>query len=158
MKHIILDCHIFDALKIDNPLCAQINDLSCSRKIEIIVTRTIAEELRDSNHVDVLERFPYRYTGNTVGMLGILRCGDSIGSGSVYAEHLGISKKHKNDALIVDAASWLAEWLVSNDRRLCKRAKEILKRCDVISFDEFKLRINEMARSPTMLANNKVSG
>lgn len=148
MKHTLLDNHIFDELKADPGLCEKIRKLVGSQQIEIVITRTIAEELYKSPHLDVLERFPYRYTGNTVGRSGILRCGDSIGSGLIFYEHLGASKK-LNDALIVDAASWLADWLVSNDDRLCRRAKPILQRCEIMSFAVFRDRILDMATMPT---------
>lgn len=144
MKRILLDNHIFDRLKTDPDLCKKIHGLTVDLRIEIIVTRTIAEELYLSPHIDVLERFPYRYTGNTVGRSGLLRCGDSIGSGHIFYEHLGKSKK-TNDAFIVDAASWLADWLVSDDARLCNRAKIVLKKCEVISFTNFESRILSMA-------------
>ena len=148
MKRALLDNHIFDALKPDPRLCAQIKDLARSQRIEIVVPRTIAEELYQSPHLDVLNRFPYRYAGNTVGRCGILRCGDSLGEGPVYYKHLGVSKKF-NDALIVDAASCIADWLVSNDDRLCRRAKPLLPLCEIIPFAVFKRRILDMAMTLT---------
>lgn len=140
MKRILLDNHIFDELKIDPDFCEKIRFLAENNAVEIVIPRTIAEELYLSPHIDVLERFPYSYTGNTVGRAGILRCGDSIGSGDVYYEHLGVSKQF-NDAFIVDAAFWHADWLVSNDGRLCRRAKPILPRCEVMSFAVFRERL-----------------
>jgi hypothetical protein len=144
VKRILLDNHIFDKLKIDILLCKSIRELAEKNAIEIIITRTIAEELHLSPHMDVLERFPYAYKGNTVGRVGILRCGDSIGSGEVFYEHLGESKKIA-DALIVDAAFWYADWLVSDDDRLCRRAKPLLERCQVMSFTTFEIEILSMA-------------
>jgi predicted nucleic acid-binding protein len=147
MKRILLDNHVFDRLKIDPGLCKKIKALAEKQEIEIVIPRTIAEELYRSPHIDVLERFPYSYTGNTVGRVGILSCGDSIGPGDVYYEHLGKSKKF-NDASIVDAASWQADWLVSNDDRLCHRATPLLSRCEIMSFDIFRERILDMATTP----------
>jgi hypothetical protein len=153
MKRILLDNHVFDKLKVDDNLCTKIRVLAEQKALEIIVTRTIAEELYKSPHTDVLQRFPYRYTGNTVAQTGLLCCGDSIGSGDTFYKHLGESKQI-NDAHIVDAASWHADWLVSDDKRLRRRAKPLLEKCEIMSFSIFNARILSMANE---LIDGKIS-
>lgn len=132
----ILDSNIYDQLATDLPLCATIYHLVEQEKFKVIVSRTIAEELGKSPFGGVPNFFPYEYVGNTVGRAGIMCAGDSIGAGDVYEEHLGNSTK-ANDAFIVDAASWHADWLISEDERLRKRAAEIKMRAIPMNYQEF---------------------
>ncbi len=80
--------------------------------------------------------FPTVFRGNTVGRIDLMTCIDSIGAGQTFDAHLGNSRKI-NDALIADAADWLAQWLVTGDGRLRSRMATVATRCRPLSYDEF---------------------
>ena len=137
MNTVLFDTNVFDRLASDAELQAEVRTAVERRLLKVIVTRTIADELGKSPFNGVPDFFPYEYVGNTVGRVGLLCAGDSIGGGEVFDNHLGNSRK-ENDALVVDAASWHADWLVSEDARLLKRADEIRMRSKAMSYSEFR--------------------
>jgi predicted nucleic acid-binding protein len=133
----ILDTNIYDRLDGDSVARTLARRLVVAGKLTAVVPRTIAEELWKSPFGGIPGFFPTEYAGNTVGRCGIIRAGDSMGSGQVFDAHLGKSRK-VNDALIADAANWKADCLVSEDRRLLKRLAELNVRCRSMTYDEFK--------------------
>ncbi|OOG55863.1 hypothetical protein B0E47_08365 [Rhodanobacter sp. B05] len=144
MTSVLFDSNVYDLLAQDSASCAHVRRLVASGNLRVIVTRTVAEELAKSPFGGVPDFFAYEYVGNSVGRVGVMRAGDSIGSGSVYDAHLGNSEK-ANDAFVTDAASWHAEWLVSQDKRLRKRASEIGMRAKPMEYSEFVAALNLQA-------------
>ena len=136
MIRVLFDTNIYDRIASDPATRELVSALVAQGEVKVFVTRTIAEELRQSPFEGVPAFFPFEYVGNTVGRAGIMCAGDSIGSGSIYYEHLGESLKN-NDAFIVDAASWYADWLVSEDERLLKRASGIVMQAKPMKYQEF---------------------
>lgn len=67
-----------------------------------------------------------------------MTCIDSIGAGQTFDAHLGNSRKI-NDALIADAADWLAQWLVTGDGSLT-RSPRALTRCRQLKVVRRKFR------------------
>lgn len=119
MITIIFDTNIYDQLAKDNETVAIINTLIQSGVIEVLKPRQVAEEL--SERPDPLpDLMPTRAIGHSVGRAGIMRAGDFLGNGAVYDAHKGTSKK-SDDASIVDVASWIADWFVTEDNRCFSR-------------------------------------
>lgn len=143
MIKLIFDTNIYDQLAKDAARIVAVADLVSSSSLQVIVTRTIAEELARSPFKGIPDFFPTHYIGNTVAVAGIMCAGDSLGGGDVYFEHIGTSKK-KNDALIADAASWHADWLVSEDTRLRERLNQIGGRCTGLTYDEFAIKVDAL--------------
>ncbi len=141
MRTILLDCNIYDLLESDGSTVVNINKLIRAGSLKVLVTRTVAEELGKSPFQGVPKFFPTEFKGNTVGRLGLMTCSDSIGEGAVFDAHLGTSK-HVNDALIADAASWMAQFLISEDIRLRSRISKVTSRCKAMSYAEFKATLN----------------
>lgn len=133
---VLLDTNIYDMLEKHPDASEQVRNLVMLGVMKVLVSRTVAEELHASPFKGIPDFFPCEYVGNTVGRVGIMCAGDSIGNGNVFYRHQGNSTK-RNDALIADAASWYADWLVSEDTRMRKRANEQQLRCKAIDFLEF---------------------
>ena len=142
MISVIFDTNIYDLLACDELQRESIRILAAQGKLKVIVSRTVAEELGRSPFRGVPDFFPFEYVGNTVGRADIMCAGDSIGEGDIYDKHLGSSTKG-NDAFIVDAASWHADWLVSEDERLRKRAAQIGMQAKSMSYQEFLSELNK---------------
>lgn len=134
---VIIDSNIYNCLSTDTHMITAIREKIKTGKIKILVTRTIAEELWKSPFKGIPKFFPIEFCGNTVARCGIMRCGDTIGSGKIFDAHRGKSKKI-NDALIADVADSRAQWLISEDRRLRTRMRQISKRCRVLDYISFK--------------------
>ena len=145
MKIALLDTNIYDLLSDDPSTRKRINTLIEQALLKIIVTRTVWEELSEKPFFGIPKFFPVEFTANTVGVAGIMCAGDSIGSGDVFFAHLGESRK-TNDALIVDAASWKADWLVTEDVRLRNRANDIPSRCKALSYIEFIRELQSLSQ------------
>ena len=139
MISVLFDTNVYDLLANNGPVCETVNSRIHAGLIKVIVSRTVAEELLLSPFKKVPDLFPYEYVGNT-GRVDIMCVDDSIGAGEVFDMHVGNSMK-LNDALIADAASWHADWLVSEDVRLRKRTNEQEIRCKAISFEEFTVAL-----------------
>ena len=147
MITLLLDSNIYDILSKDREQCESICRLIAQARIKIVVTRTVAEELAKSAFGKVPELFPYEYVGNTVARADIMCAGDSLGAGEVYDQHLGESVKH-SDAFIADAASWHADWLVSQDARMRQRTSEIKMRARPMDYGEFKESLAQLLAKP----------
>ncbi len=78
-----------------------------------------------------------------MGRIGLMTCVDSIGAGQTFDAHLGSSRKI-NDALIADAADWMAQWLVSQDVRFRSRFSKVAMQCEALSYDEFRARLGAL--------------
>lgn len=120
-----------------------------SKIIRVIVPRTVSEQLGSGakkNKGAGVPPFPVEYVGNTVGRVDVMACIDSIGEGEVFDKHRGssVSDGRMADALIVDAASWHADILVSSDAVFLKRAKKVLPRQEVLHLSEFVKRLDTL--------------
>ena len=146
MIAILLDSNIYDRLAEDLAICEQLKALIHSENVRIIVSRTVAEELTRSHFRGVPSFFPVEYVGNTVGNVN-MAVNDSIGSGEVFTEHLGLSKKTA-DAYIADAASWYADWLVTEDGRLLRRAQSATSRAEPMNYATFTARLRQLNLPP----------
>lgn len=142
--NVVLDTNIYDKLR-DNPkYCCLIKTSIEAGLLNVIVTRTVVEELFQSPFAGIPDFFPTSYESNTVSRVGIMKVGDRLGRGDVYCSHVGSSKKI-NDGLIADAAAVYADYLISEDRRLRKRMQSVASRCKALSLNDF-LKILEIGR------------
>jgi rRNA-processing protein FCF1 len=142
----ILDTNIFDLLVLDRATVAKIESMIAKGAMEIIVTRTIAEELWRSPFKGVPPLFPVVFTGNTVGRIDVLTCIDAIGDGETFDAHLGGTNRI-NDALIADAADHMAKWLVTEDKRLRTQMQRVALRCKAVSYVEFLSELDALSRN-----------
>lgn len=133
---VVLDTNIYDKLAIDEESCQVVVDAIKAGFLKIIVTRTVAEELYKSPFKGIPDFFDTVYEPNTVAIAGIMESGDRLGSGDIYYEHKGESKK-ENDAFIVDAAAVYADYVVSEDIRLRKRVECMNINCQAKSYLQF---------------------
>jgi hypothetical protein len=140
---VVLDSNIYDLLAVDAPTVELIRDQISGGRLQIIVPRTVAEELWLSPFKGIPSFFPTVVRGNTVGRIGLMTCIDSIGAGQTFGAHIGSSRK-VNDALIADAADWMAQWLVSQDARLRSRLVKVAMRCQPLNYDEFRSRLGTL--------------
>lgn len=136
MKSIILDGNIYDLLLRDGATLATLRRCIDSGAVRVLITRTLAEELRRSPFGGVPQLFQTERVGDTVGRVRLMRCGDRLGYGHVFTAHKGVSNQ-VNDALIADAADCLATWLVSEDARLRRRLLAVSIECLALSYEEF---------------------
>ncbi|WP_018610103.1 hypothetical protein [Uliginosibacterium gangwonense] len=142
MIKVLLDANIYDQLEKNPDTRQAIAQLINDQAITVMISRSVAEELYKSPFKGIPNFFPYKLVRNTVARAGLMCAGDSLGSGEVYQAHLGNSKK-KNDALIVDAASWHADWIVSEDSRLRHRA-QVVQPKRVFNYTEFEQEIQTL--------------
>ncbi len=142
--NVVLDANIYDTLRENPEYYGSIRTLIEAGLLNVIVTRTVVEELFRSPFAGIPAFFPTSYEPNTVSRAGIMKAGDRLGRGDVYCSHVGNSKK-VNDALIADAAAVYADYLVSEDHRLRKRMQSIASRCKALSFSEFLKVLETMA-------------
>lgn len=139
----VLDTNIYDRLAVDAATVQVIREQVGEGRLQIIVPRTVAQELWMSPFKGVPSFFPYVLRGNTVGRIGLMTCVDSIGAGQTFDAHLGRSRRI-NDALIADAADWIAQWLVSQDAQLRSRFSKVAVTCEALSYDQFKERLEAL--------------
>lgn len=137
----ILDTNIFDKLEISADVCDLICNAIKEKRLAVLVTRAVAEELGRSKFNGIPDLFPYTYIGNTVAMADIMCAGDSLGDGEVFLQHKGESNK-VNDALIADAAATKADWLVTQDKRLRSKLQSIKTGCVAMDFENFRVEVN----------------
>jgi hypothetical protein len=143
MIAIILDTNIYDRLERDDEIVAIVNALIACRTVEILKPRQVAEELfvRPDPLPDL---FPTRVIGHSVGRAGIMRTGDFLGDGAAYDEHKGKSQQDA-DAFIVDIASWVADWFVTEDNRCFARFPSGT-RCTPLRFQAFCERLVQIKK------------
>ena len=148
--NVILDGNIYDMFGKDEVACSVAKRLIETGKLIIIVTRTVSEELARSPFGGIPNFFHTAYCGNTVARVGIIAAGDSIGTGQAFEIHLGESSQ-VSDALIADAASWKADILVSEDRRMLRRLPQTGTKCLAMRYVEFlDWMQSEWANTPAM--------
>jgi len=143
LTSVVLDSNVYDQLAVDGSTVQLIREQISNGLLQIIVPRTIAQELWMSPFKGVPPFFPTVLRGNTVGRIGLMTCVDSIGAGQTFDAHLGSSSKI-NDALIADAADWMAQWLVSQDVRFRSRFSKVAIRCEALSYDQFRSRLRAL--------------
>ncbi len=113
-----------------------------SGRIVAIVPRTVSDQLwagHRSRGLAGTPPFPAEYVGNSVARAGLMAAGDSLGSGVAFDVHMGAAHSDSQiaDALIVDAATWDADILVSDDRRFRRRAESIRSKLQVLDLQLF---------------------
>lgn len=140
---IILDGNIYNKLEIDSATRNKCRQLIEDGSMTVIITRTVYEELMPSKFNGIPDFFPVQYEGDTVARCGIMCAGDRLRKGEVFDEHLGQSHQVK-DALIADAATVYADYLVTEDKRLRKRLADIAKSCKVLTFEDFASLVNSI--------------
>lgn len=138
MIAIIFDTNIYDRLERDDEIVAMVNALIACGAVEILKPRQVAEELFERPN-PLPDLFPTRVIGHSVGRAGIMRAGDFLGDGAAYDEHKGKSRKDA-DAFIVDVASWVADWFVTEDNR-CFVRFPTGTRCTPLRFQAFCERV-----------------
>jgi predicted nucleic acid-binding protein len=144
MIKVMLDTNIFDKLEVDEKVRFLLKSLISRSLLTVVMPRSVVEELSRSPMSQVCHSFfPITYTGNTVDNIEMAVC-DSMGSGETFLNHLGISKNF-NDAYIVDASEYYADWLVSEDQRFKKRAEKFTHSIKVMDYAEFVKEINFLA-------------
>jgi predicted nucleic acid-binding protein len=134
--NIVLDCNIYDKLAETPKIQQQLRCLISDKALTIIATRCLWDEIEKSSHVTLAKSLPVTFVGESV-MFVDGSVDDRLGSGELYDAHRGSSNQH-NDALIVDAAEFDADFLVSEDGRLRRRMNEHAIRCKAISFSDFQ--------------------
>jgi hypothetical protein len=138
MTNIILDTNIYDRLEHKADLREVIADLIDRKRIVVLVSPTIRDELTDSHFGGVPEWFPIQEIPESVFIIGYTRWGEGrLGDGSMYQAHKGVSKKIK-DAAIADTATIDADVLVSEDRRLRSRFARFTKSGKPMTFAQFE--------------------
>jgi hypothetical protein len=139
----MIDTSALRRIESSAPLCDTVARAIDLGTIVVVVSRTISEQLwrgQAAGHGEGVPPFDVKYVGNTVAVLGLLRCGDSLGRGDIYRAHLGKATNDgsRADALIVDAASMHADLFVTDDNRQHDRAaRELPARVTVFKLDEF---------------------
>jgi hypothetical protein len=133
--NIVFDCNVFDRLASAKAVLDSLKEKIIRSELTVIVTRRLWKEICASPHKDLAASLQLKHVGESVMFAGG-RVGDRVGSGRLYHEHLGTSRKF-GDALIADAADCDADLLVSEDNRLRKRMNDHAVRCRSVSFDEF---------------------
>lgn len=144
MKKIIFDTNCFDQIAKTPNIVAVIRTCIEKKKIQVIVTRTIIDELNDSPFKGVPDWFPVLKLPESVFLLDYsLMDEDRPGEGKVYERHKGRSNQFK-DALIADLADSDCDLLVTEDERCRRRLNEISQSCEAITFLEFQAILNNL--------------
>jgi hypothetical protein len=139
---IVLDCNAYDILENEPKLVDEVHAAISVGELTVIAPNSLWWEIWESPHRELLLSLPAKYVGDSVMFSGG-PCNSSVGGGTLYRAHLGASRKHE-DALIVDAADYEADYLVSQDHRLRKRMNEHAVRCKALSFLEWRAIFNTM--------------
>lgn len=132
---------IYDLLVEHQSISKRVDSLCRERKILVLVTPTIAKQLKASPFRGVPDIFPVKYIGESVLLSGG-SVGDRVGKGVLYKAHMGNSIQFE-DALIADTADCDADLLVSNDKRLKNRMEALARRCKVLTFEGFQSWLDE---------------
>ena len=123
---LMFDTSAVRSLESNGELTRALKDLIDRKLITIVICRTVSEELWAGNRrkkgpgIPVL---PVDYVGNTVGAVGLMACGDSIGEGLIFDALMdgALSSKREKDALVGDATLWHADVLVTDDLKFVRR-------------------------------------
>ena len=135
---VLLDGNIYDCLKKDPTSAELLAERITQRRIRIIATPIIADELADGPFGGIPEWFPVELEVESVAVLGYWRLGSArLGGGATYTEHRGESGNIK-DAIIADSANSLADIFVSEDKRCRNRLAQISEWCISWNYLEFK--------------------
>lgn len=133
--NVVLDCNAYDLLGKSPRLLEEARAAIAAGELTVIATSRLWGEILQSPHREMALSLPVKHVGDSVAFCDG-PCNARVGSGTLYREHLGTSKKH-DDALIADAADYDADYLVSEDRRLRKRMNEHALRCKAMPFSEW---------------------
>ena len=137
MQTILLDSNIYDKLCSDENTRLRLTSLILHRKVRVIATPKIVDELTLSPFKGVPDWFDVDEEIEAVAVLDHARVGMArLGLGNVFGHHLGNSKKVA-DAIIADSADDLADIAVSEDGRFLCRLNSINGRCNAMGYKQF---------------------
>ncbi len=164
MIKIVFDNNIYDQLAKRADVAACIRAAVAAGRLQVLMPRALAEELiPNPPYFGIPDLFPVVHIGNTVARVGVMAAGDSLGKGEVFdavlarqiltpknpdKDPMAFLRRKQRDALIVDAANWSADWFVTSDSKLQKRAVVHATRLEVLGFDEFVRRLQVMPARP----------
>lgn len=144
---VVLDSMVLDLIVADPGVVALIEQLSTDGRLEILTTHVQEDELReirDEGKAAAVRRVPRNPTPTAGVVLDFSRLGMARLAPAEPIEAVrGVGTSHTADALIAATAAWEGVGLVTEDRRLGKRATAI--GVQVFSFDEFAERLAALA-------------
>jgi hypothetical protein len=147
MHSLLLDCHIYDRLAIDQTTRDRVKTACAQNLIRVLVNPVILGELKSSPFGDIPDFFPLQLIADSVVVPGLAIPGLARpGKGKVFADHIGTSKQGK-DAVIADSASNYADVFVSDDRRCRTRLQQIGTSCKCFTYPEFSHWIKELLQA-----------
>lgn len=142
----MLDTQIYDLIMTIPDMVRRLNHLSEKGKVTILYTHIQEDELAripdDQKRNKIAQIVKKKVT--TSGAIwrvskyrqATYRDGSSSGVG--INDIRSPSKKHTDDALIASTAARDADVLVTRDKRLTNRMKNLSTRCQIWGFDQFK--------------------
>jgi hypothetical protein len=141
MKKIVLDCNVYDLLARDRVAVDRIRELVTDGEMKVLVPASLASELCASPFRGVPDWFPSESVADTVFILDHSRLDEArLGDGETYTAHLGTSRKVA-DAVLADTAELNADGFVSEDGRARRGLARAGKKCEAMTFAEFRARI-----------------
>lgn len=154
---LVLDSNIFDKLDVDKLTRDLLAEAISLARTEVLMPDMVERELQDHPKFrGVPDWFPTTSRPDSVFVLGHSeeerlenpklfagsRLGHArLGHGEVYTEHMGDSRKIP-DATIVDFADTEGAVLVSEDKRLIRRA--LKQGVEALQYKEFACRLRDM--------------
>ena len=133
----MLDTNVFDLLAADPPTQLAIRDLVIAKKVRVLATPKIRDELTDSPLEGLPDWFPIELEPESVAVSGHARSGMArLGEGKIFKAHKGESCKAA-DGIIADSANSLADIVVSEDGRFLRRFQDMSERCQGMSYEQF---------------------
>ena len=133
----LLDSNIYDKLWADENTRLRLASLILHRKVHVIATPKIVDELTRSPFKGVPDWVDVDEEIEAVAVVGHAQDGMArLGSGNVYMHHRGNSQKVE-DAIIADSADDLADIAVSEDERFVRRLNSINGRCYAMGYTQF---------------------
>ena len=136
MKTIFLDTNVFDRLAKDAQMRYLLSELSTNKTIQLLISRTVRDELSKSPHMGLLSSLPVEIVPNATPIVGLMCAGDFLGDAEQFFLHKGDSTK-VNDAQIANAAAFHGGWLVSDDRRLRQRLRLLPNKVEAMTYTQF---------------------
>jgi len=142
MKTIMFDSNIYDEITIVPALVARIEQLTRAGKLCILTTHVQEDEINQiKNDVKKNAFMGLRTTRILTSgfILDVSKLDAACLDGGPAIEVIqGPTKSHSKDALIGNTAMRTADILVTNDKRLYKKTKELSTACTVMTGEEFE--------------------
>ncbi|MFY9270501.1 MAG: hypothetical protein WAO55_12235 [Candidatus Manganitrophaceae bacterium] len=142
MKTIMFDSNIYDEITIVPALVARIEQLTQAGKLRILTTHVQEDEInqiKDDMKKNAFMGLSTTRIPTSGFILDVSRFDEACLDGGPAMEDIqGSTKSHSEDALIGNTATRQADILVTNDKRLYKKTKELSTACIVMTGEEFK--------------------